>query len=397
MTRTNKILISVVALGLAVCAYYFLVLAPKREEVAKLDTQGRHQAGRGRPGAADARHLRGGAQELQAQLRPARPPRQGRAGRTTTSARCSSSSRPRPTAAASTSRRSSSAAASPARRGARRQAGRPHHGELASAPGAVPVAGGALSAMPFNFSFTGGYFDLSSFFARLEHFVTVNNQRIAVTGRLMRLESVSITPAPPGSRRCRPQIGAATYLVPPSRLSRAPPDRRRPGRHDAGYADDPGHDPAHDHRERRSRTMNAVTSIWRQMMRRRLWPLAVLLVAALVAVPVLLARDAEPVAAPVEPAPAVTAKADDTIAEPVVAKAEAADRGRRRRVLGARKDPFQPPPSRSRRRRPRRPTPRPTSRPTGHGHGHGRRRRSDRAIRTASRRPSRRSIRPAPW
>ena len=90
--------------------------------------------------------------------------------------------------------------------------------------------------------------------------------------------------------------------------------------------------------------MNAVTSIWRQMMARRLWPLALLLVAALVAVPVLLARDATPVAAPVETAPAVTAKADDTIAEPVVAKVEASDRGRRRRVLGVRKDPFRPPP-----------------------------------------------------
>jgi hypothetical protein len=90
--------------------------------------------------------------------------------------------------------------------------------------------------------------------------------------------------------------------------------------------------------------MNAVTSIWRQMMARRLWPLALLLVAALVAVPVLLARDATPVAAPADVAPAVTAKADDTIAEPVVAKVEASDRGRRRRVLGVRKDPFQPPP-----------------------------------------------------
>ena len=38
MTRTNKILIAVVAAGLAVCGYYFLVLAPQRDKVAKLDT-----------------------------------------------------------------------------------------------------------------------------------------------------------------------------------------------------------------------------------------------------------------------------------------------------------------------------------------------------------------------
>ena len=90
--------------------------------------------------------------------------------------------------------------------------------------------------------------------------------------------------------------------------------------------------------------MNAVTSIWREMMRRRLWPVALLLVAAMAAVPVLLTRDAQPVAAPIDSAPAVSAKADDTIAEPVVAKVEATDRPRRRRVLGARKDPFAPAP-----------------------------------------------------
>ena len=68
-------------------------------------------------------------------------------------------------------------------------------GELAAAPGAVPVAGGAMSAMPFSFTFNGSYFDLSSFMTRLEHFVTVNNERVNATGRLLRLESVSIAPS----------------------------------------------------------------------------------------------------------------------------------------------------------------------------------------------------------
>ena len=95
--------------------------------------------------------------------------------------------------------------------------------------------------------------------------------------------------------------------------------------------------------------MNVLTTTWRQLVRRRLWPLAVLLLAALAAVPVLLARDATPVATPPLPqtsAPAETAKAsdDDAFAEPVVAKASASDRSRRRRVLGARKNPFEPAP-----------------------------------------------------
>ena len=94
--------------------------------------------------------------------------------------------------------------------------------------------------------------------------------------------------------------------------------------------------------------MNVLTTTWRQLVRRRLWPLAVLLIAALVAVPVLLARDATPVDSPALPetsAPAETAAADDdALAEPVVAKASVADRSRRRRVLGSRKNPFEPAP-----------------------------------------------------
>ena len=88
--------------------------------------------------------------------------------------------------------------------------------------------------------------------------------------------------------------------------------------------------------------MNAVTTTWRQLVRKKLWPVAVLLLAALVAIPVLLAR--EP-AAPEPLAPvAVSTEADDTIAEPIVAKVTAEDRARRRRVLGVRKDPFRPAP-----------------------------------------------------
>jgi hypothetical protein len=88
--------------------------------------------------------------------------------------------------------------------------------------------------------------------------------------------------------------------------------------------------------------MNVVTNIWHQLVRRRLWPVAVALVAALAAVPFVLASDPAPVAPRADPAPAVSD--NDTLAEPIVAKVAAEDRTRRRRVLGARKDPFKPAP-----------------------------------------------------
>jgi hypothetical protein len=88
--------------------------------------------------------------------------------------------------------------------------------------------------------------------------------------------------------------------------------------------------------------MNVLTTTWRQLVRRRLWPVALLLLAALAAVPVLLTREPEPVVP--GPAPAQAATTDEALAEPVVAKISSEDHSRRRRVLGVRKNPFLPAP-----------------------------------------------------
>ena len=90
--------------------------------------------------------------------------------------------------------------------------------------------------------------------------------------------------------------------------------------------------------------MNVVKSTWRQLVNRRLWPVAVLLVVALAAIPTVLASEPEAPVAPVIPSAEVDAASDSAIAEPVVASVTPEDRARRRRVLGARKDPFAPAP-----------------------------------------------------
>ncbi len=91
--------------------------------------------------------------------------------------------------------------------------------------------------------------------------------------------------------------------------------------------------------------MNLITNTWRQLISRRLWPVALLLVAALVAVPMKLAKKPEAVAA----VPAATlAKAEQAEAEskPVVQLKTASEPSgkKRRRVLGQSKDPFAPAP-----------------------------------------------------
>jgi hypothetical protein len=99
--------------------------------------------------------------------------------------------------------------------------------------------------------------------------------------------------------------------------------------------------------------MSVFTDTWRFLLQRRLWPVAIILVGAAVAVPMLLGS--EPTVAPTPPAAAVKSDRASVLAtEPIVAPVADADRSGRREVLGSAKDPFKPKAT---------PTPEPT--PTG--------------------------------
>jgi hypothetical protein len=85
--------------------------------------------------------------------------------------------------------------------------------------------------------------------------------------------------------------------------------------------------------------MNDLAAPFRQLVERRLWPLAVLLVAALAAVPILLSKSgAEPVAPLPTAATAPASDAEDTVVSLADAESLEADR----KVLGSRKNPFRP-------------------------------------------------------
>ena len=79
-------------------------------------------------------------------------------------------------------------------------------------PGAINA--GQFAAMPFSFSFTGDFDGLSSFFSRLERLVTIDGDKVSVSGRLLRLESISLQPADNGWPGLHAQIGASSYIVP---------------------------------------------------------------------------------------------------------------------------------------------------------------------------------------
>lgn len=85
--------------------------------------------------------------------------------------------------------------------------------------------------------------------------------------------------------------------------------------------------------------MSLLTDTWRQLVRRRLWPVALLLAAAAAAVPVLLAKEPEAVSPPAAPAPA-TSTASELSEAPIVTASTTSSRAAGRKLLGRQRDIF---------------------------------------------------------
>jgi hypothetical protein len=88
--------------------------------------------------------------------------------------------------------------------------------------------------------------------------------------------------------------------------------------------------------------MSVISNLWGQLVQRRLWPVAVLLIAALAAVPLTLAKQPETSPAP-DPVPPAGDSSAELATDPIVALASAGDRAKRRKVLGKAKNPFAKP------------------------------------------------------
>jgi len=86
----------------------------------------------------------------------------------------------------------------------------------ATLPPGVAVGPAGLPTLPFTFTFQGNFFHLANFFGRLEHFVTATNKKVAVSGRLMSLNGISLGAGPSGFPQITATISATTYLVPAS-------------------------------------------------------------------------------------------------------------------------------------------------------------------------------------
>jgi hypothetical protein len=78
----------------------------------------------------------------------------------------------------------------------------------ASPDAAAPQSNAALDTVPLDFEFDGSFFDLASFFHRMKRFVRVANSHIVVRGRLMTVNSFSFD-----SKDAFPQITATVHAT----------------------------------------------------------------------------------------------------------------------------------------------------------------------------------------
>ena len=217
--RSSKILIPAV-LGVAVvAAFYFLALSPKREEAAQLETQVTAKQAEADQSKATLASYQDAKDRYKSNYRTL--VRMGKAVPADDDVRSLlvqlSDAADRSKVSFEAINVGANGAVAPTETGAAPTAG------LAPPPGTVAVGSAGFSAMPFSFGFQGSFFRLSDFFNRLEDFVTVQNEKIDVTGRLLLVGSISVTPTQ-GMKRLEARIGAASYLVPPvTGVAGAPP------------------------------------------------------------------------------------------------------------------------------------------------------------------------------
>jgi hypothetical protein len=82
-------------------------------------------------------------------------------------------------------------------------------------PGASTVGSAGFSTMPFSFNFKGSFFELGKFFNRIDKFVAVRNGGLDVTGRLLLLNTITLTPdAEKGFPNLTADVTANSYLLP---------------------------------------------------------------------------------------------------------------------------------------------------------------------------------------
>jgi hypothetical protein len=79
--------------------------------------------------------------------------------------------------------------------------------------GSTPAAGGGIEPTPFSFKFEGDFFGLQQLLARIDRFSRVKGTQIAVNGRLLTIDGLSVSPARGGLPRVQGLVTARAYVA----------------------------------------------------------------------------------------------------------------------------------------------------------------------------------------
>ena len=222
MTTRDRMVILVVLVVGAIVASWMLVISPKRDQAASLSTQisseqSQLDSARAQVSAGEAAKQAFSGQYAQlAKLGEAVPPDDdvpsliyqvqsaaqaahvsfrglqlagGSGGATTSSA---------PSSTGSSSGTSSSASAAAA----------------SQLPPGATVGQAGLPTEQFTFTLAGNFFHLANFFNRLQNFVISRDNSLLISGRLMTMNAVNLTPGPNGFPQITANVSATTYIVP---------------------------------------------------------------------------------------------------------------------------------------------------------------------------------------
>jgi hypothetical protein len=82
----------------------------------------------------------------------------------------------------------------------------------APASGTAGTAAPGLESVPLDFEFSGSFFDLADFFHRMKRFVKVANDKIVIRGRLMTIDTFTFDSS--SFPQIKAQVSATVYLAP---------------------------------------------------------------------------------------------------------------------------------------------------------------------------------------
>jgi hypothetical protein len=86
---------------------------------------------------------------------------------------------------------------------------------VAGLPPGASVGPAGFPIMPFSFNFDGSFFDMEDFLRSLDGFTRANGNRINVRGRLLTIDSITLSASRKGFPRVSAEIKSNAFLVPP--------------------------------------------------------------------------------------------------------------------------------------------------------------------------------------